>query len=800
MQNNAESLFKQYWPYILFSLLAIILPFIWLKQGYLFVPEESIFINYQLLFKKYLYSWSSHLNGGSPATPWVRSTLIPNGFFYNILQNFGISNVLIQKFFIAFVLLFLFFASYKFLELFSKKKSVIVLGTLFYFLNFYVASTFFYSAKMYQMILMPLFFLFFYKYLKHCDLKYAIFNFLALFFFQGLFCNLPQLITTLVIYIFVLIYYLTAEETVRLKEITKKVVTFFIFLIPIFFYQFLLYYFSAYQKFAEIKEYATFTALRSPLYLLFQLRGSWWEYQGFDGVPYNYWLHFYDSPWIISISFLIIIICFSGFFKKGIKKRIIIFWTIVFLLFISLAKGTASPFGFVYNWLFYNFPLFCIFREPWAKFTPLVVLSLSVLLVLSVDVFKKKSLVFLVLILLLIRGIPFFSPNFFDHSNKGWKQSDIKIPSYWKKFSYWTTFNREKRLFILPTIKGANGVYQYAWYKKNIGNANLALWSFLSYSNNISNTSTYFSEVPKLINLVNNNTNLKILSLLNIDYFLDQGDVNTIDKKISIGIRYLKKNRIINNSPYKSFGKLDLYRISDEYFLPHIYSSTTPTVVSGDIETMVSMTETKYLGGEWEGGNEKGGKPVLLFTGQNKAFGSHIISHISHCPVANFVFKDSGWRDLAIQLAYAKKWEIEKGNWEIKETEEGEKYFELGKKFKLKDSGVYELWFDYSSLPIEKLPFFEIKVNGKEIVLPPLSKNSLQKYIKIGEMEIEKSGENKIQIISKDLELKDKETKIILVKKDELERVKKQIWQKVNNPETEIAYIFSKKEGRFYVP
>ena len=112
---------------------------------------------------------------------------------------------------------------------------------------------------------------------------------------------------------------------------------------------------------------------------------------------------------------------------------------------------------------------------------------------------------------------------------------------------------------------------------------------------------------------------------------------------------------------------------------------------------------------------------------------------------------------------------------------------------------------------------WEIKVDGREIAdsswLVADSKN--RKYVKIGEVEIgggtstnnesltngrikEGRGEHKIEIISKDLGLKDKKIRLILVNKEEREKAEQEIWQRINQPETEVAYILS-KDGEFWV-
>jgi len=42
--------------------------------------------------------------------------------------------------------------------------------------------------------------------------------------------------------------------------------------------------------------------------------------------------------------------------------------------------------------------------------------------------------------------------------------------------------------------------------------------------------------------------------------------------------------------------------------------------------------------------------------------------------------------------------------------------------------------------------------------------------------------------------------KIVLVNKRERERVEKEIWKRINQPEAEVGYIFEKEGAQFYVP
>ena len=75
-----------------------------------------------------------------------------------------------------------------------------------------------------------------------------------------------------------------------------------------------------------------------------------------------------------------------------------------------------------------------------------------------------------------------------------------------------------------------------------------------------------------------------------------------------------------------------------------------------------------------------------------------------------------------------------------------------------------------------------------------------REYMKIGEMKLGE-GEHKIEAHGSWLiaDSKEKNFKIVLVNKEEREKAEKEIREKINNPKTELCYIFSKRDGEFWV-
>ncbi|MFN3967055.1 MAG: hypothetical protein ACK4JE_05105, partial [Endomicrobiia bacterium] len=97
---------------------------------------------------------------------------------------------------------------------------------------------------------------------------------------------------------------------------------------------------------------------------------------------------------------------------------------------------------------------------------------------------------------------------------------------------------------------------------------------------------------------------------------------------------------------------------------------------------------------------------------------------------------------------------------------------------------------------ISEIEDIEIKVDGKKILMNTGASEPQKKYVKLGEFEIEKEGKHQINIKNKNAK---QNLKIILVNKEEREKLEKKIWEKINEPQTEVCYIFEKENAQFYV-
>lgn len=565
---------KKYFVVFFFLLLSVIIPFIWLRGDYVYLPEEDQFANYQNTVFKSTHAWDYTINGGGPTSAGHHSNIIPNGIFYYLLSFIGLPNFLIQRIFMACVLFLTFMSTAYFLKLFTNNLLVIITATLFYYFNFYVKSTPFYSAKMYQLFLMPLFFTWTYKYIKTLDFRYAIYNFVCLFCFQAIFVNLANASITFLAYPLAIIYGYVKNPINFVQFIKKfylRLSLFFLLIIPLFSYHLLIYYFFLLSNpLSILKSGDQFTAFTAPLNLILQLRGAWWEFQNFSGASYNPWLWFYNNFLIIIISLGLLGFSFYIFTLKKANKSAL-FFLFLFLLGTALSSGTSFDPN-IYLWLFNNVPFFYIFREPWAKFMPLTIFSLSALLTISLNAlhnkFHKSYLLITILLLVLIRGFPFFSPDFFPYNQPRWYSPFARLPAYWNEWVKWSKENQEKTVLLVPM-----NYFKRNWYRQDLGNANHAIAHTFGFSNIIFKANLY-NELGTIIDYFISQNNSNFVKVMPVDYLLMQDD---IDKSPQNYDNQTKKfnNEIVGNfaeKPVMKFGnKLTLYSVKPERRVPLIY-------------------------------------------------------------------------------------------------------------------------------------------------------------------------------------------------------------------------------------
>lgn len=248
------------------------------------------------------------------------------------------------------------------------------------------------------------------------------------------------------------------------------------------------------------------------------------------------WVKLYYSPFLF----------FSGFFfigaillflLKSLRSRTALFLGSLFFTSIFLMKGSSSPFGEIYSFIFDKILILQVFRNPFEKFGFLLSLSSAVLLGPSlyelikqrrVNVGKLLYLSFFLIIFFYL-GFPLLSglafTNTFPPTNNYLVGYKVKVPEYYKSVNDW--LNRQGGNFRYMGLPIKEEGITYNWEK---GYAGVELGvALFSTSGIIHKTSVpFFNQIiPEIEPLLMSDKDFtSFANLLNVRYFLLRYDID----------------------------------------------------------------------------------------------------------------------------------------------------------------------------------------------------------------------------------------------------------------------------------
>jgi len=343
---------------------------------------------------------------------------------------------------------------------------------------------------------------------------------------------------------------------------------------------------------------------------------SWFESWG--GQPYNAWFEQYRSDIFLTImSFVFPILAFSALLFR--KDKYVLFFSIISLISIFLAKGTHEPFADVFIWLYNNIPGFWIYRAPWQKFTILYSIGYSVLMGITCgnlyhylksrfNSFKFSlirkyfpiSVVWIILLLNFYYLSPLISGENFPSSEGEYGYAQYynvgvhtKVPPYIFDSANWLNQQKEEfNVLLLPDEK--SNVYD--WGYAATGDVSLMLINkgllFRQYGQGMATPHPVEKNYSSVVDYIYSGkyANItKFLGLMNIKYILQRNDFRydfygDTDSPEFIQARLASQKDL---KLERTFGEWEFYRVPDEYLNPHIYPVATPVLVDGGTDEML---------------------------------------------------------------------------------------------------------------------------------------------------------------------------------------------------------------------
>jgi len=563
------------------------LPFIWFSNNYIAHPPEEVgFIDYRFLFDKYLYAWTSHINNGDPIAPYDYLGFFPGGMVYIVLDYFNVPIYIAQRFTIILLFSMQVFFVYKFVLLLTNSKIVSSISIMYSVASVFTYSSLLYTPKMSVAVLLPAFSYFIVIYIRTRDSLYIWINFLVALIFLGVFMNAPLAVVAYSSYIIGLAYLVVSKEVSLRKFPYLPIVKFFSPLLLLAVYVFFIYYHSLYHMYTSNNEMATNVAHLSRtgvaelanIYDFF--RGAWWDHEMHN---YNRHLWFYDNPLARITSLILLITSFIGIFYlyKLNYRRLYVYWVLLFVLILFLTNGSSPPFGILYSILYDNIPFFHMFREPWAKFTPLLIFISTIMFAYSIKILldnKNKQYILLIISSLLIHTYPLFTRDAIAHINNKHTHSDVLFPDYYEEIREWSKKYKDENFLVLPFNYNDREVFK--WYSEDIGNAYVDSYIYVTkYLFNVVNNSATTSYVhhKKFLNF-----DESLLKLFGVKYVLVNNDIQyyPLSKYKFDPYDYIVDfddiKEFVYETPEKIFGNsIYIYKVKQPYFEPIISTLTS---------------------------------------------------------------------------------------------------------------------------------------------------------------------------------------------------------------------------------
>jgi hypothetical protein len=529
----------------------------------------------------YFYTWTSGLALGSSYSQ-MSSYIFPFGFLYYFFSLF--TNINVTQAIVFSVILFIGFYSFtKFVQNYFKTDSnYVYLGAGFYIFNMYVATTI--SASYTQLLLpyvvLPLQLYFINKIVVSRNyFKYSIGLAAATLLMGGI--DPPFIaINLIVMSVFFLSLLFTHNLLSNYKETLKKLAPSFLVVLLINFFWvigILSYWFGGSADFqAALSESLSMQNQAGSYFNVFRMLGLWAFGLGWAGKPYfSYAATYLENPLLIFTMYLWPIISLSSviFFKKSKQ----IFWVLI-LIVLSIPMVVATNQGIfanLYNWAYYNVPLFSMFRSSY-RFIQVYIFGLAILTVyLMINIkniklknvnikfvkFKKVHVKFenvlaiFLLSLLIINAFPFFTRTLISEDRK-----IQEIPSYYYDAQHF--FEKDQstyRIFLLPEQYGAvftwgttSGNPELIWNKGLVVRLPL---TDLEKSNNIT-LKLYTYIFDKNYSEAN-----KLFKELNVKYIVQRNDFDW--RFYSSSSPATVQEALSAYEKIETFGALDIYKVPD---------------------------------------------------------------------------------------------------------------------------------------------------------------------------------------------------------------------------------------------
>lgn len=596
---------------LVLSVLSLILVFIWFRDGYILGTAEGQIPFYKItrFYDQMKFAWSE-TNPGLGYANGIVTTLAPTFLFLSSLEKIGIPNFIVQAWFFWFCLVISGLgAALLTRELFpTLSRKYLLIASVFYLFNL-ISLVNIWNRFLYNYIalwtLLPLTVCFYLKGIRKQKFFYI--------FVIGTICALFSLGLSNPVFniiLWFLFFYITIFKllTTSLKKERIFYIIFFI-LNLVYFCAVNFWWIGQIVRSLFLDKYIqglsvlykntdTITTLNSLSKSLGDLNYLFrFFHKSFFTVPFIEWATLFNTPGTILAEFLITGVILFFLIKK--KRDInVLFWGILLIVSLYLAKGSNPPLGELFEFLFKIFAPLQLFRNPFEKFGFIIPLAASPLLAAGIEdlslSFQRRGKIIIYIISLVIIvclfGYPFWSGLVFTNTppptnnySIGYK---VKVPQYYSDADKWLNLQGQNFRFVGFPFEG-QGV-TYLWEKGYQG-VEPSMWLFSTPNIMFSTPVIYFKEIADQLeeSFLENKDFFKIMNILNAKYLMVRSDIDFHErnmrdpnKVILLANKYSDEGRLKKSN---DFGKLKFWE-NPFWQDKTIYATTNLTKISPQIK------------------------------------------------------------------------------------------------------------------------------------------------------------------------------------------------------------------------
>jgi len=313
----------------------------------------------------------------------------------------------------------------------------------------------------------------------------------------------------------------------------------------------------------------------------------------------------YKSFFFRLIPWIWVMVIFYGIIRALLRKYLAAY-VIIYVIIIMLSKGSSSPFGQFFIFLFNNFFVLGLLRNPFEKVGILLPLVSSILFTIGVEDFVKRfhkylgnfSTASILIVLFIIMGVyywPMYTGTVFGtigHPNYNDIPQSYKDADNWLNKKADQNSQADGKILHLPLTR--SDIVTYNWNYGYHGNEPSAL---------------LFSALPSIshgLNLHRIDDSLTALSeIFNHPYYLQEEKILKLLQAFNVKFIVLHKDivwkgsdiydpneieHVLDSQPFlerrMQYGDLIIYEIYTEYFQPKVILTNAINLVYPDEATM----------------------------------------------------------------------------------------------------------------------------------------------------------------------------------------------------------------------